>query len=87
MTCNTIRHLTVSVMSAVMPEEKEDLAKYMCHSTSMQQSTYNDLVKSNKAVRSSVLVRKILTNEAITVEDLKEPEISKCIHWSLGCVT
>lgn len=77
MTCNTIRHLTVSLMCAVMPDEKGDLADYMCHSQSMQLSTYSDLVKSNKAVRSSVLARKILTNEEITADDLKEPEISK----------
>jgi len=58
-----------------MPEEGRDLALYMCHLTSMQQSTYNDLIKSSRAVRSSNIVRKILTSTELTAKDLEEPEI------------
>ena len=80
MTCNKLRHLTVSIMLAVLPEESKDLADLMCHSPNMQQSTYNNLVRSNKAVRSSKIVRKILTHTALTEEDLKLPQFGK-ITW------
>lgn len=79
MTCNKLRHLTVSIMLAVLPEESKDLADLMCHSTNMQQSTYNNLIRSNKAVRSSKIVRKILTNAELTQDDFKLPEIGKLI--------
>jgi len=77
MTCNQVRHLTVSLMNAVMPEESTDLAKYMCHSTHMQQHTYDNLIKSDKMIRISNIVRKILSNEMLQEDDLKEPSVGE----------
>lgn len=74
MTCNKLR-------LAILQEESNDLADLMCHSTNMQQSTYNNFIRSNKAdVRSSKIVRKILTNAELTQDDIKLPEIGKLIY-------
>jgi len=75
MSCTQLRHLTVSIFSAAIPEERNDLASVMCHSGTMQEHTYNDAIKSSRAVRSSNIIQKILTNQELDANDFKEPAI------------
>ena len=76
-TCTDVRHLAVSVMSSLLPEETDGLAELMCHNKKVQQDVYNDLKKSSQNVRTSNLLNKVLTRQTITNEDLEPQEYGK----------
>ena len=77
MTCTKLRHIVSTMISAVLPEEAKDLAKFMCHSGSVQQGTYNEILNTTKSIRLSNLVGKLLTNEVIVHEDLTPAQLGK----------
>ena len=61
------------------------MAKYMCHSSSVQQAMYNEMIGTTKSVRLSNIIGKMLTNKTITHEDLTEAEFGKiCTNDFIG---
>ena len=73
MTCTTLRHLAVTLLSGLLPEDDlQDLSGLMSHSRSTAEGTYNDSLKGAKMVRISNIARKILTQEDVSAADLSE---------------
>ena len=78
LTCSSLRHLAVSVVSAALPREGgKALCELMDHSESVQQAVYNDCLKTNRKIRISNILHKMLTNKVVTKEDLEEEEYGK----------
>ena len=78
LTCSSLRHLAVSVVSAALPrEDRKALCELMDHSESVQQAVYNDCLKTNRKIRISNILHKMLTNKVVTKEDLEEEEYGK----------
>ena len=74
-TCTQIRHLVVTLISAVLPEEAPKLASFMCHTSNQQQETYNDMLTCGSNVRMSNIVTKVLCNGDLREEDLDEAKL------------
>ena len=64
-----------TLVSAAMPEDAPALADFMCHSSAMQQSTYNELIKTSQHVRISNIVKKALMKEEFTAGDFKDADL------------
>jgi hypothetical protein len=73
----------VTVVSGVIPEEREHLAGLMSHSSATQQRVYNDMCKLGDHIRVSNLLKKILSGNEITNDDLKEREFGNYHYISL----
>ena len=85
MTCSSLRHLAVTVVSAVLPKEDgKALCELMDHSEEVQQAVYNDCLKTNRKVRISNILYKMMTNKVVTTEDLEEEEYGEHTSSSGG---
>jgi len=81
MNCTKIRHLAVTMTSALLPDECGNLAQLMCHSVAEQQKTYNECLKSCMSVRASNILFKLLTEQ-----DLSEADMEKA-HYGTSTFT
>ena len=55
----------------------------MDHSEVVQQSIYNDCLKTKRKIRISNILQKMLTNQKVTEEDLQEEEYGKHFFYEL----
>ena len=86
LTCTGIRHLAVSILSGVLPEEDlKDLSGLMTHSRAMAEGTYNDSIKGAKMARISTIARKVLTEEPLSASDLSEAHNGNQLILMLIC--
>ena len=62
-------------MNAVMGEgDMGDLADLLAHSKRMQQTVYNESVRSVKKARISTILKKVLSGEPVTAHDMEKAE-------------
>ena len=80
MTCTDARHLAVTLVSSVLPEETDGLADLMLHNKRIQQGVYNDVSRSSKNVRTSTLLTKLMTKQPISQHDLQPQEYGNCFQ-------
>jgi hypothetical protein len=69
LTTTKLRHLAVTIFSAILPEETRDLASLMTHSVATQQKKYNESQTTAKNVRVANLLSKILQGKVLTGDD------------------
>ena len=73
--CTKIRQAASTLVCALLSEDDQaSLASLMTHSRGVQQSHYNLIQTTSSHVRISNITRKLLTEEEITAEDLKDVE-------------
>jgi len=75
MTCTQLRHVAATLVSALLPEDAPMLAKFMCHSSAVQQASYNEMLQTSQSVRMSKIIGKILLNKDILPSDLAQAEL------------
>lgn len=71
-TCTQMRHLAVTIVSAVAPGQCPSLAGLMAHSTGEQQKTYNECKKLCRSTKASNLLFKLVTEQQIEPGDFEE---------------
>ena len=70
-----LRHMAATLVSGLLTEgDRNDLAAFMMHSSTVQQRTYNKCLSTLKNVRISTILSKILTESAVDEELLKDVE-------------
>lgn len=71
-TCSKFRKAIVTLVTALLPEEKEDLATHMKHSQQTQRSSYLLSENASNASHMTKLLYKLNTNQPVEDEDLQK---------------
>ena len=75
---NVIRHMAASLSCALLTKADQGaMAQLMCHSKDTQERVYDQSVKTNRSVRISSILAKMLSGDMLTSKDLEEAKCGK----------